>query len=94
MQLNCPHCNYQPAIRAWRKLYIGPAISTACQHCGGKISVSWLTLLEVIPFLAGFWMAQLLHETSMVLAIACGLTGFVLVCVLHLWCVPLVNRVE
>jgi hypothetical protein len=62
-KLECPHC-HERTISFWRKQWLGPGSTTACQSCGGKVSVpgsaSWLAMapffiaVAVAPRLGSF----------------------------------------
>lgn len=47
---NCPHCG-EPGISTFRKLFLGPAVSTTCKVCGKKVSVSHRSILIMVPLL-------------------------------------------
>ena len=45
--LPCPHCG-EPGIRAWRKLFLGPARTLACARCARRVSVPWWTPVTLL----------------------------------------------
>jgi transcription elongation factor Elf1 len=55
--LACPNCGKE-TISAWRKFSLGPAVSTRCKECGAKISVSWRSLIGLVPVLLSFFAAS------------------------------------
>lgn len=46
--LRCPYC-HQRALGMREKLSLGPMRSRACRSCGGLVSVSWWSLLGLLP---------------------------------------------
>jgi hypothetical protein len=50
---DCPHCG-KPAISWFTKSWLGPGRSATCRECGEKLSVSWLSLIAMIPMVIGF----------------------------------------
>ena len=71
--LICPHCG-KPAISWFTKLFLGPARSVKCRECDGKLSVSWLSLIAVIPMIIGG--AMLGGGSSPLLGLALIVIGF------------------
>jgi RNA polymerase subunit RPABC4/transcription elongation factor Spt4 len=73
----CPHCGSNPAVSFWRKSCLGPAVTTKCRACKKKVSVSWASLLVVIPIVAGIACAPTLATKigvgSVVVAVGCYL---------------------
>jgi len=44
----------------FRKSFLGPARSVACDSCGRKVSVHWLGLSIIIPLLVGIFLKPIL----------------------------------
>jgi transcription elongation factor Elf1 len=57
VKLECPYCG-RPAVSMMRKLILGPITSATCKTCGERISVSYLSILFLVPFYAAIvWWA-------------------------------------
>jgi hypothetical protein len=71
-----------------RKLSLGPAVPATCRSCGRSIGVPWLSMVTLIPFIAGAGTAMYL-QTS--LSLALPVAG--MIAMFFLWrYVPLVRR--
>jgi prepilin signal peptidase PulO-like enzyme (type II secretory pathway) len=35
----CPHCNANPCLPLWRKLFMGPTSTARCQTCGYRVGL-------------------------------------------------------
>jgi hypothetical protein len=87
----CPYCN-QLAMTPRQKCSVGPAVTTRCNSCGERISVSWSAMLGNIPFLISIFLsARLLsvHWSLSVLALGFGIG---IMFVIHAYLAPLVKR--
>jgi hypothetical protein len=84
----CPNCGNE-TISAWRKFSLGPAISTRCKQCGAKVSVSWRSLLGLLPLLLSFFVATHLGNFWGVVA---AVAAFAFYAVYHQFYVPLVRK--
>ncbi len=50
-KINCPACN-QPTIPVWKKLFLGPATNTRCNHCQAILSVSlFRSIIVLLPII-------------------------------------------
>ncbi len=85
----CPYCN-QEAFSFWRKSFLGPARTAECRSCGRKVSVSWVSLLGMVPLLAGMFAFARLEGSPLGIAALVG--GIVAVCAFHEYVSPLVGR--
>jgi len=88
-KLICPHCG-KPGIAAWRKQFLGPARSIACDACGGRVSVPMSSLLAALPIVAGILLgSQFGNPAALWISVAIGVAMTVLI---HTKFVPLVKR--
>ena len=87
--LQCPYC-HQHAMSYARKSFLGPAVSTSCKHCGRQVSVHWLAMLAVLPFVVSIAVASQLGYTLSAALIV--LVGFGAMLAAHEFLVPLVPR--
>jgi predicted RNA-binding Zn-ribbon protein involved in translation (DUF1610 family) len=71
VKLECPHCG-RPGISRMRKILLGPVTSTTCKACGEKLSVSYLSVLFLVPFFAAMVWWALAVEPFWGLAAVCG----------------------
>lgn len=88
-KLSCPSCGAL-SIPAFRKFRIGPLTYTRCPSCNAKISVPWLALLAVMPFVGAILLAP--HLPSFWLAGTAIVSGFALYAVIHQRYVPLITK--
>lgn len=86
--LACPNCGKE-TISAWRKFSLGPATSTRCKACGAKISVSWRSLLGLMPLFLMFFIA---HRLGNFWGTVATIAAFAFYIVYHQVFVPLVRR--
>lgn len=87
----CPYCGHA-AMTLAAKSCVGPLKHVPCAACGRQVSMSWLTLLALVPFLAGIVAATSLFATRLPLALGVLLAGFGVMCLLHAKAVPIVGR--
>jgi hypothetical protein len=84
----CPYCGQQ-AVTAQQKASMGPTKIVPCRSCGKRVSVGWVSVLALVPFLAGIAaMAFLRSITGGVILIG----GIVAMFAIHEYLVPLVGR--
>ena len=58
VKLRCPHCG-RPGVSGLRKLFLGPVTWATCRECGKRVSVSYLSVLWIIPSWAlVIWLAM------------------------------------
>ena len=88
-KLICPHCE-KPAISAMRKMWLGPTTSATCQACGKQVSVPYISILAVIPFLVGILGAT--HVEAFAVQAAIWLGGFLVMAAIYMLWVPLAPR--
>ena len=86
--LQCPACG-EPAMTVGQKLFLGPARSVACAHCGQRVSVSWTAMLAMLPFVVMVGLTRLL---SWPLLVALWLLASAFLFWFHAYRVPLVRR--
>lgn len=91
VMLTCPHCGNQAMSQA-RKLWLGPASSASCTACGRKVSVSWLAMLAVTPFLAAIFSGHWLLPQHYVVFSLAALAGAALLFAIHAWLIPIIPR--
>jgi hypothetical protein len=72
-----------------RKLCLGPVRTETCRQCGHEVSVSWLALLAVVPFLLSLLLAGHWGYFVVVPVVLAGFAGMSLI---HLFLIPLVPR--
>ncbi len=51
-KLNCPYCGHF-AMSGLKKSFLGPARSVTCEACGQRVSVPWVSMALMLPFLIG-----------------------------------------
>tara|TARA_B100001996_G_scaffold43860_2_gene31685 strand:- start:73 stop:339 length:267 start_codon:yes stop_codon:yes gene_type:complete len=64
MSLKCPHCK-KDAMSVSTRLWLGPARRVACENCGKYVSVSWASVIGLIPILAGFYISLVSDNLEM-----------------------------
>ena len=74
----------------WRKSTLGPAVTTRCRACNHKVSVSWTSLLTLIPMFGVISLTSL--STGIATNVALLAVALVLGYVLQWKFVPLVKR--
>lgn len=84
----CPYCGNE-ALSVLGKAALGPARSVRCKSCRKRISVHPVSVLIVVPFLAGVGVAWYFKSLMGVAALAVGAVAMFL---LHEYLVPLVRR--
>ena len=89
LNLECPYCG-KPAVSTWRKLCLGPVTTAKCEACGERISVSYLSVLFLVPFFAAMIWWALAVEPFWGLAALCG--GALIVGVTFFLSMPLQER--
>jgi DNA-directed RNA polymerase subunit RPC12/RpoP len=89
INLTCPYCSGQ-AMTLARKMWLGPATSTACKNCGKKVSVPFSAMVEVVPFGAAILAAPFLGSISG--AVVVVITGLAAMTAIHLYLVPVAPR--
>ena len=73
-----------------RKSFLGPALSSPCSHCGKRVSVPWLAVGAVVPFVVGIRLAVYLgYSWQAALVVLAGVGAMFAV---HAFLVPLVPR--
>ena len=87
--LHCPHCG-EEAISVLRKLFLGPALPARCRRCGHKVGVPYSSLLAMVPFLGGIFLAGSVGSVPVQAALAIG--GFLAMSFIHLNWIPLEPR--
>lgn len=87
----CPHCGEQ-AMKPLRKTLLGPAQSTGCKRCGGRVSVSVTAFFALIPFLLSMILAGSLADRGWVLIGGSLAAGFLAMVYIHVTFIPLVPR--
>ena len=80
-RLDCPHCG-RPAISAWRRMWLGPAVPAKCQACGKKVWVSYRSMVAIIPFVAAIVAAAFIGPWELKLALWFG--GYIVMTYIHL----------
>ena len=88
-KLTCPHCG-KPGISVLRKMFLGPAVRTACKTCGEKVGVPWISMLGSIPAfvaVAAISLAESYEVKGVIL-----LVTVVLLAIANLLWVPLERR--
>ncbi|WP_339616278.1 hypothetical protein [uncultured Gilvimarinus sp.] len=91
--IKCPHCGEQ-AMTPLRKTLLGPAQSTGCKRCGGRISVSAAAFFALIPFLLSMILANSLADRGWLLIGGSLAAGFLAMVYIHVTFIPLVPRDE
>jgi hypothetical protein len=86
----CPHCGHSPAVPLWRKSTLGPAVTTRCRACNHKVSVSWVSLLTLLPMFGVIGLTSL--SNGIAAKAALWAVALVLGYVLQWKFVPLVKR--
>jgi len=87
--LQCPHC-HQPAMSYVRKSFLGPALSASCAHCGKRVSVAWLAVGAVVPFIVSIRLALYFGYSWQAALVV--LVGVCVMFAVHAFLVPLVPR--
>lgn len=85
----CPYC-HQKAMSQLGKACLGPARTTTCRSCGKRISVSWKTMLELVPFAIGGLLIPVLSPAWY--AYVPVVLGAAIMFLIHARCIPLVKR--
>jgi ribosomal protein S27E len=75
--LECPAC-HQKTIPVWRKMFLGPAASTACSNCAKRITAPYSGMWTVIPFLIALVASQFVG--SLAVSIALIVVGNLVMC--------------
>ena len=74
----------------WRKLFLGPATSAACQNCGTRVSVPYSSMLTAVPFLIAVTAVQFVG--SVPLAVVLVVIAALVMGWLHYQFVPLIVK--
>lgn len=88
-KLQCPRCD-KPAMSAWRKMSMGPAMPVKCAACGKRVGVPWSSMLTMTPFIAALLGAAFIEPLAGKVLVF--ITGFAVMSVIHVRWVPLVPR--
>jgi hypothetical protein len=75
-----------------QKQSLGPAQSIPCKSCGELVSVSWVSILALAPFLISILLAGLLFPHGWYFSALLLIAGGVAMSVIHARWVPLVQR--
>jgi hypothetical protein len=85
----CPHCG-EEGITALRKLNLGPALPTTCEHCGKKVGVPWWSIITILPAIAGISISGQI-QSSVIAASAATIMTYTTCCLFESF-VPLIKK--
>ncbi len=81
---DCPHCG-KTAMSWLTKSFLGPGRSVKCRECGKRVSVSWWSMIVIVPLIIGLVVGGSI-------AIVVWIAGMVIAVAVQLFFVPLVAR--